>query len=437
MDRKPSTRLQINPTLPSYARLARCGNLLVTDARSIALPEPSPVSPTPARSMWPSGRARCTGAIAIRLLCAQLGLGVAACGRGDAAESTASGSMTPAPAPAPAEPAVDDDALATRYLELKAGYDAAPESFGGKAGSPELIAITHELRAMSNAAKDAHLRANAAVLLGALHQERGGWEEAAGAYRRAALLVPDDAGPHMALARALLETGEFKAAAESQLRAVELDPDNLEQYLALGELRIKAGDADGGARAYADYEVRRRAIIDGLTLKHDGAYQVSIEDRIGCAESLGVARDVGTAFALLYALDTEPEASVRVAIVWAMATHRFVGYQPRLVKHLARERDDSVRRAITAAILEIDRDPVDTRLDGPPPAETPAGQAPPAQPDAPATGTAAAPSPAPTGAGAAKPDAVLDRPGSPGSQPRQGSARGSASAGSGTPAAAH
>jgi tetratricopeptide (TPR) repeat protein len=319
--------------------------------------------------------------------------------------------MTPPPAAAPTTPAVDDDALAMRYLELRAGYDAAPESYGGKAGSPELTAITTELRTMSNEAKDVHLRANAALLLGAMHQARGGWEAAAGAYRRAAQLVPEDAGPHMALARALSMTKDYKAAAEAQLRAVELDPDNLEQYLALGELRIKAGDKASGAKAYADYEVRRRGLIDGLTLKHEGAYKVSIDDRIGCAESLAVAADVGTAFALLYALEQEPEPKVRAAIVRAMGSHRFVGYKPRLVKRLADEQDAGVREAITWAVAEIDRDPVDTRLEGPPPSETAPAQLP--APAGGATPAAVSPAVTPEGVGTGAVDGVIDPPAPP------------------------
>ncbi|MBC8067436.1 MAG: hypothetical protein IAG13_03805, partial [Deltaproteobacteria bacterium] len=319
--------------MPPYARLAGYGNLLCTNAPAPGVSSGRGCADMngarrPGRDL-PRPCGRTTGTLVGILLAALSGpMGMGGCGKDEGAEASGP-SMTPSPS-APTPPAVDDDALAMRYLELRAGYDAAPETYGGKAGSPELTEITAELRAMSNEARDVHLRANAALLLGAMHQARGGWEAAAGAYRRAAQLVPEDAGPHMALARALSETKDFKAAAEAQLRAVELDPDNLEQYLALGELRIKAGDNDSGAKAYADYEVRRRGLIDGLTLKHEGAYKVSVEDRIGCAESLAVAADVGTAFALLYALEQEPEPKVRAAIVRAMGSHRFVGYKARL-----------------------------------------------------------------------------------------------------------
>lgn len=277
--------------------------------------------------------------------------------------------MTPAVAQPPAKEeakALDDDALAERYLALKAGFEADPKGFGGANGSEGLAEISRELRAMSNQAKSVPLQANAAALLAAIHYERGGWAEAVGAYRRATQLVPDDVDLRMALVRALAKNGELSAAAEAQLRAVELAPDDLEQYLVLGELRLRAGDKDGSTKAYADYEVVRRSLIDGLTLKRGDAYRVSVEERIACADYLSVAADVGTAFALLYALQNEPEPKVRVAIVSAMGTHRFVGYKPRLTEQLGKERDPEVKEAITWALAEIERDPIDTRLDKPP-----------------------------------------------------------------------
>ncbi len=283
--------------------------------------------------------------------------------------------MSPAPAPA-AEPATDDDTLSQRYDVLRAGFDAGPATFGGVAGTPEFTAMSSELRGIGNKARNVHLRANAALLLGAMHQERGQWAEAAGAYRRAASLVPDDAGPYMALARALAATDEYEAAAAAQTKAVALDLDNLEQYLALGELYLRAGNAKASASAYADYEVRRRGLIDGLTLRHQGEYQVGPEDRIACAESLASASDVGTAFALLYALQEEPEARVRAAIVRAMGVQRLLGYQPRLSARLIQETDPETREAITWALAEIARAPVDTKLDGPPQIPAPPAAAP-------------------------------------------------------------
>jgi tetratricopeptide (TPR) repeat protein len=302
-----------------------------------------------------------------------------------ASEPSVPMSPAPAPAPAPSEAnAADDDAIAARYATLRAGFDEAPSTFGGAAGTPEFQAMSAELRTLGSRARDVHLQANLSLLLGAMHQERGQWAEAAGAYRRAATLVDDDAGPHMALAFALAQTKDFKAAAAAQAEAVRRDPDNLEQYLALGELLVRAEDKEGSAKAYADYETRRRGLIDGLTLKREGAYRIDANERIACAESLASAPDVGTAFALLYALQEEPEAKVRAAIVRAMGVHRLVGYKPRLVALAAKETDDEVKEAIAWTLAEIERAPVDTKLDGP----VVAPQDPAAPAGAPPSGTA-------------------------------------------------
>lgn len=297
--------------------------------------------------------------------------------------------MTPTPAPAKAasptddaaggsKAAVTDDARAHRLAELRARYDADARAM--IADPTAFTAVASELRAMTNEAGDRHLRANAALLLGALHQERGSWADAAGAYRRAAELIDDDAGPQMALARALAQAGDLPAAVIAQQKAVELDRDNLEQYLALGELRLRAGDKPGSADAYAQYEIRRKGLIDGLTLKTGTAYRVSVDDRVGCAEALAAATDVGTAFALLYALDTDPEPRVREAVARAMGVQRLDGYKPRLVKELADETDPTVREALGWAIAEIDRDPVhleqEIPSEAPPTPPAPEGEAP-------------------------------------------------------------
>ncbi|MBK8237515.1 MAG: HEAT repeat domain-containing protein [Deltaproteobacteria bacterium] len=347
------------------------------------------------RSAARSGGARGYGrrlACALVLALAGVHAGGLACG------GEPSGSMTPLPAPPPPA-ALDDDALASRYAELKRGFDADPEHFGGAAGSKEFTEITSELRKLGAQAHDVHLQANAALLLGAMHQERGHAAEAAGAYRRATELVGDDAGPHMALARALLQTQDYAAAEAAQRRAIELDPDNLEQYLALGEILVKAGKQDASAKAYADYEVRRAGLIDGLTLRRDGAYIVGTQERVACAQALASASDVGTAFALLYALQSEPDAAVRAAIATTMGIHRLAGYKPRLTTVLAAETSPEVREAIAWALGEIDRDPVDTKLDGPPPAGTPGTAA----PGKPAGDAKPAPDGPPVPAGDAKP----------------------------------
>ena len=189
--------------------------------------------------------------------------------------------------------------------------------------------------------------------------------------RRYDCIIAQDVVEHVEDPRALLQTQDYAAAEAAQRRAIELDPDNLEQYLALGEILVKAGKQDASAKAYADYEVRRAGLIDGLTLRRDGAYIVGTQERVACAQALASASDVGTAFALLYALQSEPDPAVRAAIATTMGIHRLAGYKPRLTTVLAAETSPEVREAIAWALGEIDRDPVDTKLDGPPPPGTP------------------------------------------------------------------
>jgi hypothetical protein len=199
--------------------------------------------------------------------------------------------------------------------------------------------------------------------------------EAAGAYRRATALVPDDAGPWMVLARAEAQIPDRLAEAiAAQEKALELDPDNLENFLALGELLVRADRKDDATTIYAKYEVRRKGLIDGLTLTKDGNYLRGIDERIACAEALAAATDVGTAYALMYALDKDPEPDVRAAVANVMGLQRLAGYKEFLGKAKAKETDDGVKAAIAAAIAEIERDPVELPK-GPSPAES-AGQPP-------------------------------------------------------------
>jgi tetratricopeptide (TPR) repeat protein len=273
----------------------------------------------------------------------------------------------------PADAATDDETRTARLTAIRGGYDADPEGYGGKPGSAELVAVLAELRAITNEAQDVHLRANAALLLGAMHQERGQWAEAADAYRRASALVPDDAGPWMALARAEAKRGDrADLAIAAGEKALALDPDNLENFLVLGELFVKADRKDDATAIYAKYEVRRKGLIDGLTLTKDGNYLVSIDERIACAEALAAAADMGTAVALMYALDKDPEPRVRAAVASIMGVQRLAGYKEFLVKALAKEQDADVKQEIVAAIAEIERDPVELPR-GPAPAADPSG----------------------------------------------------------------
>lgn len=310
--------------------------------------------PTPYRcgARRSSSRARSVAAVLVALI---------TIGCGDRASAPApTSATTPSAAPAPVDTAATDETRTARLTAIRTAYAADPEGYGGKAGSAELTAVIAELRAITNEAQDVHLRANAALLIGAMHQERGQWIEAADAYRRASALIPADAGPWMALARAEAQRGDrADEAIAAQQKALELDPDNLENFLALGELLVKAERKDEATTIYAQYEVRRRGLIDGLTLTKDGNYLVSIDERIACAEALAAAADMGTAVALMYALEKDPEPRVRSAVVNVMGLQRLAGYKEFLVKTLAKEQDADVKQDIVAAIAEIERDPVE------------------------------------------------------------------------------
>lgn len=256
----------------------------------------------------------------------------------------------------PGEPAVpDDDAAAGRYLEIKAKVDADPQVVSG-AQFPQL---RKDLEAIANGAAAPTLRANAALLLGSMFEARGESLRASGYYQHAATLVPDDAGPHMALAVALASTSDFEGAVKAQMRAATLDPDNLDNWLGLGELHVRAGDREAAVQAYVSYEMRRKGLIDGLTL-HDeaGTYVVGVDERIGCANALAAAADQGTGVALVYALRTDPQARVRAAVARVMGTHRLDLYLPVLTTQLEQERDPEAKEAIGWALAEIARDPV-------------------------------------------------------------------------------
>ncbi len=284
---------------------------------------------------------------------------LAGCGDGSPVTDPAAGApvaAADAPRRAVADAPPSDDVLAERLVAAKRVVDSP-----GEMNEPQLAAIRADLQQISNRAQDRHLRANAALLLGSIHEGRGARSTAIGHYRHATKLVPDDAGPHMVLALALAADSKFNEAAQSQLVAAKLDPDNLENWLALGEMRIKADDRDGATEAYAAYELRRKGLLDGLTLRKDGAFSSGPEDRAGCARALAAATDNGTALALLYALENEPEASVRKAIVETMGVQRLRGYAAPMGKRAAVEPDAGVKEVLAWAMAEVARDPVDAR----------------------------------------------------------------------------
>lgn len=295
-----------------------------------------------------------------RLVLLMAGLGLAP-GCTDAAER----SPVPNPAPPaakepsaaakPAPPPRDDDAAAEAYLEVKAKFEADPAVATGA----EFPALRRTLEEITNGPGARPMRANAALLLGAMLEGRGESAPATGMYEHAATLVPDDAGPYMALAVSHAANKNFTEAVKAQEDAARLDPDNLENWLALGELRMRAGDEDGSVQAYLAYEKRRKGLIDGLTL-HDeaGTYVVPPADRIGCAQALAAAADQGTAVALIYALRSDPEPSVRAAVAQVMGIHRLSVYLPVLETESTEATDPDVKEAVAGAMAQIAADPV-------------------------------------------------------------------------------
>ncbi len=242
-----------------------------------------------------------------------------------------------------------------------------------------------DLSRVSNEAKDIHLRANASLLLGLLYEGRTDVKGAIAQYQHAAKLVPDDAGPYMALALALGSDKQFKDAAQAQKTATTLDPDNLENWLVLGEMLVKSGDKEAGVAAYVDYERRRKGLIDGLTLKNKkGDFLVGPPERVGCAEALASATDQGTAIALTYAFKSDPEPSVRSAAAAVMGVQRLTIYKPALEAALPTAAGE-VKESVAWALAEIERDPVTPKrpelppevaeaAQEKPPQETPSGE---------------------------------------------------------------
>ncbi len=283
-----------------------------------------------------------------------LGLCTACDGRSDrepVPNPPASAAQSPSKSTAP----LDDDAAAELYLSVKEQFEADP----GVVEGPKFPKLKADLEQIANGAVAKPMRANAALLLGAMMTERGGVAQAAGYYEHAATLIPDDAGPFMALAVAHASAKNFSEAVKAQEDAARLDPDNLENWLALGELRMRAGDQDGSVQAYLAYEKRRKGLIDGLTLHDDqGNYVVSVDDRVGCAEALAAAADQGTAVALIYSLRSDPEAAVRAAVAGVMGLHRLESYRPALETQKAEENDPQVKEAVEWALAEIAKAPV-------------------------------------------------------------------------------
>jgi len=168
-------------------------------------------------------------------------------------------------------PRVDDDALAGRYQAAKeriAGID--PVDPMGMRGA--LNELGPQLREIAESAKAAPLRANASLLLGSLYQSNGDRRSAIAFYRQAGALLPGEIEPVRVLALALGADGQFAEAAALQRRVVEDDADDLAAWLLLGELLVKSGEREQASAAYIAYEIRRKGLIDGLTLRGEEGF---------------------------------------------------------------------------------------------------------------------------------------------------------------------
>ncbi len=262
-------------------------------------------------------------------------------------------------------PAKSDDAYVKRYKLAKqriANLDRN-DKMAVKGAVNQLAA---DLREIAEKAEDKHLRANASLLVGSLYELAKDSRSAIAFYRQAHGLLPEEVEPVRILALALGSDGQYAEAAKLQERVVEDDMDDLAAWLLLGELHLKAGATEEAKKAYIRYEIRRKGLLDGLTLQKDGVFVTSAEDRRICAGALTPATDNGTAIALLYALKFEPEARVRAAILETMGIQHLAGYKKAIEERLEGEADPAVVEVGRWALNEIERDPLDTRP-GPPP----------------------------------------------------------------------
>ncbi|TPV97127.1 MAG: tetratricopeptide repeat protein [Myxococcales bacterium FL481] len=320
----------------------------------------------------------------------------------DTPSSASAAKASPATVPkaeAPPAPPSQEE-LAERYRSLTGRLGAeTPLS------AAQLEQMRSELSEVASLAEDPHLRANASLAVGALFEESGDAKSAVAFFRQAVAAVPNEAPTHAMLALALAKSGELPQAIDVQQRVVELLPNDLEAWLHLGEMNIKAGRQDAGAKAYATYEVRRKAILDGLTLKSKGGeYLLPASERVAMAAALEVASDNGTGLALLYALKSDPDANVRAEIARVMGTQRLLGYRKLLEETLKKESDAEARKVMQWAVDEIARAGRET-APGPAPQPVVADTERPAQPaDAPAK--AVSPPAPPTGASATLPAAA-------------------------------
>jgi tetratricopeptide (TPR) repeat protein len=223
----------------------------------------------------------------------------------------------------------------------------------------QLEGLEPRFRTLANQAKNPSTRANSAMALGSLLEEKGDRAGAISSYRLARRLLPEEPAPLAVLGLALFAHGDLEGALGAQSALVELTPDDLRAWLYLGEIATKAGKGERAKQAYAAYEVRRKGLLDGLTITEEGTPVLDVPSRIRSVEFLEAAIDEGTGLALLYALKSDPDAQVRDAIAETMGIQRLRGYEAGLREHLATQTDPESKRVAQWALDEIARDPVD------------------------------------------------------------------------------
>lgn len=222
--------------------------------------------------------------------------------------------------------------------------------------------LVARLREIVEKAQDPHLRANACILAASVYDQKKDYVSALSFYRQAIALVPQEPSGYALSALTLAKLKRFADAIKMQQELVRRDPDDLQGWLLLGELNMRAKRPERAAKAYAAYETRRSGLLEGLTRKNKaGAYVLGPAERAGCVQALAAAPDAGTSLALVYALKSDPNASVRAAIVEVMHEQRFIGYLRPLQEWKGQEPDSEIVLQIDATLKAIKADPVKTR----------------------------------------------------------------------------
>lgn len=221
-------------------------------------------------------------------------------------------------------------------------YAAGKSALAHKRPSDAVTAFTQA----TTRARDPDLRANAWLGLGAAYEDLGDHAHAVAAYEQVTVLRPDDPDGWRVLAEGLGAAGERARQAQALDHVIALDPDDLAAYLDLAGLDVALGKADASKDVYLRYETRRRDALVAL-----GRASIPTE-RVHAAETLGGARDAGTAKALVLAM-TDKDPTVRLACARSLGRIG-VDVDPQIRPALAtlrgREQEPDVRRAIDEAL---------------------------------------------------------------------------------------